>query len=161
MRADELHPDGTYAKAVLDNDSKDRIYELMDAIHLTSRVPKEDLHTTIMYSRKPCPKAMEMNGTAIPFRGKISGFNVWEDRGTKQTCLVAVVDCDFLRSVHEYMQKTYDAVYDFPKFIPHITLSYDGGDNKYNMPSDDYIVKYTVLNIKPLRPIKTEDQNAT
>lgn len=157
MRSEEFHPDGTYVKASLDDAAKDRIYELMDALNLNNRVPRDDLHTTIMYSRKPCPDAIEMNGTAVPFRAKISDFKIWEDRGSGSNCLVAVVECDPLRNIHEHMHLKYDATYDFPEFIPHITLSYDCGDLQPELPAEDYIVKYTTLSVKPLKPLWTGD----
>ena len=157
MRSNELHPDGTYTKVLLDDAAKDRIYELMDALNLSNRVPKEDLHTTIMYSRKPCPNAMEMDGIATPFRGKVSDLKTWENRGTGGNCLVAVIDCDPLRNIHEYMHLKYEATYDFPEYISHITLSYDCGDTLLELPPEDYIVKYTTLSVKPLKPLWTGD----
>lgn len=153
MRAGELHPDGTYIKASLDDAAKERIYELINELNLDNHVTKDDLHTTVMYSRKPCPAAMEMHGTAIPFRAKISELKTWEDRGTGANCLVAVVDCDQLKNIHTHMHLKYEATYDFPEYVPHITLSYDCGNNQFVLPVEDYIVKYTTLSVKPLKPL--------
>ena len=67
--------------------------------------------------------------------------------------LVAVVDCDQLKNIHTHMHLKYKATYDFPEYVPHITLSYDCGNNQFVLPVEDYIVKYTTLSVKPLKPL--------
>jgi hypothetical protein len=152
MRIEELHPDGTYAVANLTDDSKDKIYKLIDILNLKNRVPKDKLHTTVMYSTKPCPTAMEMNGVELSFKGKIIDLKIW-DNDDETKCLVAKLNCYPLENLHKFLQAKYNATYDFPEYIPHITLSYNCGKDFYTLPTyDDYIVEYTTLNIKPIKP---------
>jgi len=62
--------------------------------------------------------------------------------------LVAALDSDYLRDKH---QTTLDhgATYDFPEYIPHVTLSYNVGDDLSEENLDKLTNKYggTVLKI--------------
>ena len=42
------------------------------------------------------------------------------------------LDSSDLRERHEFLMKEHKATYDFPEYIPHITLSYDIGDFDIN-----------------------------
>jgi len=48
--------------------------------------------------------------------------------------LVLKVESDWLLKRHDYLMVVHDAIYDYPEYIPHITLSYDIGD----MPQPEF-----------------------
>lgn len=149
MRAKDLHSDGTYAKATITNNSKNVISELMEDISLTDGIDKDKLHTTVIYSTKPCPNIMEVNNTSIPFNGTVTELKSWKNSdGTY--CLVAVIDCADLVKLHYDLLEKYKATDDFPEYIPHITLCYSYDGKKIKLPDNDYAIKYAKLEVSAL-----------
>lgn len=124
---------GTYAAVKFDKATVDAIQDYIDENQLPNPVAPAKMHTTVLYSRKYCPK-YKAQGEILPhWTGKPIGFEVWESQGklrdepTKR-CLVLRYECDALSDRHKELMKEHDATYDFPDYKPHITLSYDIGD---------------------------------
>jgi hypothetical protein len=151
MRADDLHADGTYAELVLDDASREKLNALADRLGITNKIDPAEMHTTVIYSRKPCPGAMSLHGTATPYRGVVKGLKTWPtQKGTN--CLVAEIDATAIDQLHQHMRDQYGATHDYPEFTPHVTLSYDCGDQELTLPPGEHTVGYTTLHVKPLEP---------
>lgn len=87
--------------------------------------PVHKFHTTLIYSKKPCSWPRTNPGKM--FRGQFLKYEVFKTQDGKN-CLVARIDSSDLEQRHEALMKEMDASYDFDKYLPHITLSYDIGD---------------------------------
>jgi hypothetical protein len=151
MRADELHPYGTYASLTLDDASLAKLAALRDQLGVSNGVDPADMHTTVIYSRKPCPGAMSMHELSTPFTGHVRGLHTWPTQEGKR-CLVAEIDCAPVNELHQLMRDRYGATHDYPEFTPHVTLSYDCGDQELTLPPGEHTVGYTDLHVKPLDP---------
>jgi hypothetical protein len=53
---------------------------------------------------------------------------------------------------HNAIRSLYGATHDFPNYSPHITLSYDYGDQKVPQQVPDISIEYTTVTIEPLDP---------
>lgn len=151
MRSDELHPYGTYAELVPDQDTRQMLVKLIEAMGIANPIDPDKIHTTVIYSKKPCPNAMSFHGAETPYQGRISGLQRWPTQAGP-TCLVALVECDEASKLHHHIMDTYGATYDFPEYTPHFTLSYDCGDGEHELPNGEHPVKYANLHVKALDP---------
>lgn len=110
---------GTYVSATFDEDTIERLVNLQKELGLLNPVPREKLHTTIVYSRKwiPFQPVKALGNLAV---------NAWlESWDTKYgTTLVLKFDSPMLKERHEYAN-ILGATYDFDEYKAHVTLSYD------------------------------------
>ena len=116
---------GTYAGVRLSDDDSDFIIDWVKELKLPNPTPKKDLHLTLLYSKKYLPDykpAGKIDEWAYPLK-----FHVFETFDNKRA-LVLKVKSPFLLKRHKELMKEHDATYDYPEYIPHITLSYDIGD---------------------------------
>jgi hypothetical protein len=151
MRADELHPYGTYAELVPDAATRDLLAGLAETLGVTNPTPPEEFHTTLIYSRRPCPSVQDLDGTPFPHAARITGLKTWDTRdGTR--CLVALLDGPELVQLHHTLRDQHGATHDFPDYQPHFTLSYDCGDGDMVLPPGDHRVGYERVRVKPLDP---------
>lgn len=135
MNADELSSKGTYVKAVPTEESASRIAEVCRMINVPNRVPKEDLHTTILYSRAPVDAEGRFDDLrSVSARGV--GFDIFEDGPNR--CLVVKLESNGLSSMHSELRKL-GGTHDYPSYNPHVTLSYDYGNNE---PPNDDLLQY-------------------
>lgn len=85
-----------------------------------------------MYSRKYLPDYTPLGEYAIPYYGIPTEFDIWisnSDDGPATNCLVLKYDCQSLIDRHRYLMGKHGASYDYDDYIPHVTLSYNIGDN--------------------------------
>lgn len=124
-------PDGTYAAVKYTDQTTNLLDEYTKENKIPNPVKKDELHTTLLYSRKYLPKYKPQKYEQ-PIKAKFDSFDVWESRSDENdeisNVLVMKIKCPELEKRHEYLMKEHQATYDFPKYIPHITLSYDVGD---------------------------------
>ena len=114
---------GTYAGVKFDKSTVDKLVKYMKAAGIPSPSSKDDLHTTLLYSRTECPDyEPDVNCQYI---GTPSGF---EKFGDDKNTLVLAFDCPELAKRHSQLRKEHGATWDYPSYIPHITLSYDAAD---------------------------------
>ena len=110
------------------------------------QTPKERRrHTTVIYSRVHAPIEAQQ-GRLHQAYGK--AFKVFDEPDGRR-CLVLVLNAPTVEERHADLMKRYPQLtYDFPSYIPHITLSYDIGDydeQKLALPafccvlSDEYV----------------------
>jgi len=149
MRLEDLHENGTFASLKLDEPSKDVISYLSELLEVHNPIHKDDYHTTLIYSRKPCPDAVEHHGKEIQLNGIIDNLIKWPSKsGT--TCLVASVNSDELIKLNRHFTTKYGATSDYPEYKPHITLSYDCDDKEYCLP-DIIPIKFTTIHVESLK----------
>lgn len=111
---------GIYAALILEKDSAAQLWDFVDSLGISPKVPASEYHCTVCYSRTPVdysdilyPKSCR----ATPLRYELFTTKT-EDR-----CLVLVLDCKEAESVHnQFMDK--GARFDYPEYHPHITLAY-------------------------------------
>lgn len=117
--------EGTYAGFRLDTDSEKALMQAIKSMNIPNPVSQEELHITLLYSRKFLPDYEPAADTNIEVRPL--KFNVFNGRdGSK--ILVILLDCAECLKRHFKLMRDHTATYDFPEYIPHITLSYDIGD---------------------------------
>lgn len=133
MKLNEIvkQANGTYVGVKLDKESCKRIKELCKIIDVPNRVTTEKLHSTIIYSRKHVPE-LKADLTNYPIKAKAKEFHIFNAQDGKKA-LVLKLDCPALVDRHNHIMSEYGTTYDFPEYIPHVTISYDCGDF---LPSD-------------------------
>lgn len=150
MRTEELHPYGTFAELLPDESTKSMLLELIDRLGLANPIDPDKIHTTLIYSRKPCPDIETMHGRETPYEGRISKLTTWPTQDGNR-CLVALVECEDAEQLHHRLRETYGATHDYPDYTPHFTLSYDCGD-EFELPAGEYPVAYSKMHVKALDP---------
>ena len=116
---------GTYAGLRFSDTDNDNIEKIARDLGLPNPIQRDDIHMTLLYSRKYLPNykpAGEIDEWAYP-----KEFHVF-DTFDKKRALVLMVDCPYAIKRHNYLMKEHKATYDYPEYLTHITLSYDIGD---------------------------------
>ncbi len=122
---------GTYAGVRFSEDSVKRIRTFAKENKIPNRVPHKKFHTTVLYSRKYLPDYKPQGN--VNMVGKPTKFEVWESQPTPERkctqCLVLMYDSPELVKRHKALVKEHDAEYDFDEYKPHVTLSYNVGED--------------------------------
>jgi 2'-5' RNA ligase len=84
----------------------------------------DKMHCTLIYSNKPC-SLPQMNPKTV-YRAEFDRFDFFDQRNGKR-CLFMKLKSPELQARHGSLMKEMKASYDFPDYLPHITLSYDCG----------------------------------
>ena len=113
---------GTYAGVKFNEESQDLIVNLAKEIGVPNPITKGDIHLTLLYSRKFLPDYKAAGDIDIKVTPKDFHIFVGFD---KKEILVMKIDAPDLIKRHKELMKEHGATYDFPEYIPHITLSYD------------------------------------
>lgn len=121
---------GTYAGISYDKDTVKRLVEFAEANNISNPLPAEKIHTTLLYSTKPCPKYKPAGKIDPAWIAQPLRLEVWKSQSTDdpKNMLVLLIECEELHDRHNFLMKEHDASYDYPTYKPHITLSYDAGD---------------------------------
>lgn len=118
---------GTYAGVRFSDDTVNAVKEYQINNQIPNRIPRKDLHATLLYSQKHLPDYQPMGDYQEPMVGDVEQIEVWPTRDQKN-CLVLRFTCDQLCERHQQLMDQHQATYDFPSYIPHMTLSYDVGN---------------------------------
>jgi len=116
---------GTYAGLKIRPQDEEAIFHLTKKMDLPSPIKKEDIHLTLLFSRKYLPDYQPLK--TVNYEAKPTRFEIF---GQEQKILVLKLESNELVKRHKELMKEHDATYDFDEYIPHITLSYDLG-NEY------------------------------
>lgn len=152
-----LYTSGAYVsvQVVADNDGVQEIQHQCREL-LNVGLDIYNLHCTLIYSKKPFNKNTKLHiDSKRVFQGKIKEFKVWTDKN--KSYFGIILDSDELVAEHKRLM-TYDLIYDYPSFMPHITLEYDtkltndmlNSINEY-FKNKDYVL---LLNNEKLEPLK-------
>lgn len=130
---------GTYVAAKFDQKTLEQIKLFQETYGIPNPVLPEDLHCTIVYSRVKIPFMTSKESYKASEGAKTK---VFETRDNKRALVLALVDADGLKQRHEY-GNILGATYDYPDYIPHVTVSYDIGMMEFplDMPVD---ISFTV-----------------
>jgi len=125
----KTHHKGTYAGVHFSQETKDAVANYIKENDIPNPTPTDQLHTTLLYSRKRCPN-YEPRGELNPtLRGRPGAWQVWEGQpdedGHKPNCLIMEFDCPELTARHNELMEEHQATFDFPDYKTHITFSYD------------------------------------
>lgn len=119
---------GTYAAAKLSSETKKQIRQYMKNQDILHPEDPDDMHCTILYSRKPCPDYKAAGKYDEPIPASVKGFEIWPTRDMERNVLVLNLTCKGLTDRHNKLMDEHKASYDFPEYKPHVTFSYDFGD---------------------------------
>lgn len=122
---------GTYAAVRFSDDTLAYLEQLQHKLKVPNPHPKTKFHTTLLYSRKHLPNyegAGKLNPS--PLSDTNAKLEIWPSHKEGLFVLVLQYKCDWLEDRHSFLMDEHKAEYDFPEYIPHITLSYDIGDWK-------------------------------
>lgn len=133
MTLDEVNPKkGTYAAVRLSKASTDALSEWANANNIPDVLASKKMHVTLLYSRKHCPNYVPAGMIDPAWSAKVKDKDVFLTRPTDgspaKRCLVLKLDCLPLFNRHLELMNEHSAVYDFPLYTPHVSISYDIGD---------------------------------
>jgi len=131
MRLTELmekkEPAGTYAGYHYDKDGVALLSKYAKDAKLPNPLDPAKTHTTLLYSKKPCPNYEPLGKLESPIKCKINKMEVWPTQSKKNALVVTLTAPDMCKR-HKELMDEHGATYDFDEYKPHITLSYDIGD---------------------------------
>ncbi|ASD52056.1 RNA ligase [Pseudomonas phage PspYZU05] len=125
MKLSELNR-GFYAAVRFSDSTVHHLTKLQKELKIPFPVKAEDLHCTVVYSRVIVPFRALDDSYLLANKGTLDTFT--NKNGTN--ALVLRFDSEHLQERHKYA-KILGATYDFPEYLPHITLSYDVGSIQY------------------------------
>ena len=142
---------GTYAGLKFDNESNKTLIKLVNELGIPNPIDINEIHMTLLYSRKYLPNykpAGNIDEWAYPTK-----FNVFETFDKKRA-LVLMVDSPFAEKRHNMLMKEHNATYDYPSYLPHVTLSYDIGE--LNIPEWKNIPEKLHINVEYYEELNLE-----
>lgn len=116
---------GLYVAGRFTDSTLDALERLQSFLAIPNRVPREKLHTTIVYSTKHVPYRLSHKETFLADKGWLE---IWPTK--YGNTLVLRFESEKLHQRFNYAMAL-GATYDFPDYQAHITLSYDIGPLKY------------------------------
>lgn len=132
MKIEELmekqEPNGTYAAVTFNGKTIDNIEKFIKDNNIPNPIDSNELHCTLLYSRKHLPDYKAYGTLSENMVGKFKEFELWPSGSEGKKCLVATFTCKALSERHEELMKEHGATYDYDEYKPHTTLSYDVGD---------------------------------
>lgn len=128
------NPDGTYAAVTFDEGTVDSLLAFCKENGVPSPLGANDFHTTLVYSRNFLKDIVINPVINPPWNATVVEFELWESKPNSYKehtthCLVMKLDCPELVDRFNFIMDNYDATYDFDEYIPHVTLSYDAGED--------------------------------
>jgi len=127
--------EGTYVGVKLSENDNKYILDLCKTLEIPNPIEEENIHITQLYSRKVC-KGFESKGR-INEKCRPNSLEIFDSYDGKRV-LVLKVDSYYLKHRFNELMNKYNAIYDYEKYNPHITLSYDVGDD-FKIPLIDNI----------------------
>lgn len=122
---------GTYVSGKFSEESCDELYDLVKELKIPNPVPKESFHVTIVYS----PKTVKYKGLGElenPWIVIPKNLHIFHTQDGKN-CLVMKLHAPELIEQHQMIVDDYGAEHTFDEYIPHVTCSYDVGED-YKIP---------------------------
>ena len=129
MHLSDISPSkGTYAGLRVLDPTSSLLYKhcLDNGIAVKKSMFDRRLHVTVLYSRKHCP-SIKADPSAKHI-ANFSSYDVFTDQNGKYV-LVMKLNAPSVAARHLKLMSEHGATYDYPEYLPHITLSYD-----YDMP---------------------------
>ena len=117
---------GTYAAVRPSKDHSDKLSTMMLKHDVPNAEAHDKLHCTLLYSRKHLPDYKPEPD--IEHHADVKGLEIWPTKSGKN-CLVMKLHSPSLEKRHKDLMDKHEATYDYPEYKPHLSLSYDVGDN--------------------------------
>jgi hypothetical protein len=105
----------------------DAILKFINDNKIPNPVGRDDIHTTVLYSRKPVFDFEPLGNNIPDWDIKFSGFDLF---GEDKNVLVMLLVSPDLVQHHQELMGAYNASWDWDEYQPHITLSYSSIDFK-------------------------------
>lgn len=122
---------GVYVGALLNQSSLDELMHVLRKYIKDNIVDEKDIHTTIMYSKT----FFNYNTSCCEFKNNSYRQNVNYKaifdklvKFDKGALVIKLISPD-LQTRHEQLMLTPGASYDYDKYIPHITISYNSSED--------------------------------
>lgn len=109
----------------VDDFQKRRLLQYAEKLGVPNVLPAHKLHCTVLYSNKPCLMPDIRPERLYP--AKADELEVFQSQDGKRV-LVAKLASSAIKRRHVQLMAETGGSYDYPEYIPHITLSYDIGD---------------------------------
>lgn len=139
---------GVFIELRFDKETINNIKQYLNDNNIQNPVDLNELHLTLLYSRKGIQDYIPYNELKDEILYPIS-LHIWQTQfGTN--CLVCEVYNDKLIKYHNNLIKYHNASHDFKQFIPHITLSYDFKGDLNDLYFPDFNFKISTENMKSL-----------
>jgi hypothetical protein len=125
---------GTYVGLRVLSPANSQLYSHFVEAKIPVKKPTFDkrLHTTVIYSRKHCPALKAEKGN--PHIATFSGYDLFTGLGDERV-LVARLNAPSIVGRHLILMAEHGATYDYPEYVPHITICYDfKGDDTAGIP---------------------------
>ena len=141
---DKKEAAGTYAAAKLSDKTKKLIKQYFKDNEIPDPCDVDDMHCTILYSRKHLPDYQAAGEYDTPIVGKNGKFEIWPTRDKKANVLVLHLSSPEMTKRHKFLMKEHGATYDFDEYKPHVTFTYDFGDNDVkSLKPVDFDIEFT------------------
>lgn len=127
---------GTYVGVRLSKESIEKVLGIIKKLDVPEPVKESEMHLTVIFSRKHLPDFKPRGKLDEPIKIKAKKLDIFPSGDGDSNVLVIIMDAPDLINRHEEIMDEHKATYDFPEFIPHMTLSYNCGDfdyKKHNM----------------------------
>lgn len=119
------HIKGTYVACKFSDETLDAIQKIQEELRVPNPVPRDELHSTIVYSTEYVPFIPDDSPEHLSESAYLRVF----ETPTKNV-LVLAYDSEYLQKRH-YYGNLLGATYDFEEYIPHITIAKDIGPLEY------------------------------
>lgn len=121
---------GTYAAVLFDDRTVESLLELQEKLEIPNPLGEDKFHTTLLYSRRYLPNYTAL-GELEPVATSddvVYELEIWPSGSGEKNVLVLKYDCEWLSERHSRLMAEHGATWDYPDYIPHITLSYNVGE---------------------------------
>lgn len=116
-------PTGTYAGYKFDEDDVKKLLDWSSENNIPNRI--DDIHCTLLYSKRHCPNYKAPGKLDNPFTVVLSDPKVWTETTEPAGVLVIELDSPQMVDRQKKLIKEHNAKFDYDKYTPHITLSYN------------------------------------
>ena len=118
---------GKYVGVHFTPETIEAVKKIIDKEGIPNPIDPNDIHSTIAHSKTDIPDYKADGTLEEPEEARINDFRIFKTKEGGR-CLVATVDSDYLKNRHQ-KSLAHGVTYDFPEYIPHVTVSYNVGDD--------------------------------
>jgi len=128
----ETKSSGSFIGVKLSPNSQEMIMELIRKLKLPTSIKKEEIHITLIYSKKGISNK-EWNNNKLFIDESATPIKLdW--LGHEKDCLVLLLNSPYLIKRNKEITKKYGAISDYTTYHPHVTLAYNIKD--YTIPDN-------------------------
>jgi 2'-5' RNA ligase len=125
FKRDEM-PDGIYVALRFDEETKQQVRDFLKNNNIPNPINVDKLHTTLLYSKKNVPN-LKVRGQLDPaLELEPKNFEIFPTQNNKNALVLKLHNDDIVKRHQEFLNM--GGTSDYPEFKPHVTLSYDVGD---------------------------------